>query len=104
MLTIILPSPAHAYTYPFEPNPNWSSFYAGAAEILQYFKDFADKYDLLKYINLEHKVTSAIWDEEQGICMQQRRLLKLSISTDLARQAQSIGCQWRNRRLVQCIH
>lgn len=25
--------PAHAYTYSFEPNPNWSSFYAAAPEI-----------------------------------------------------------------------
>lgn len=104
MLTVISPSPAHAYTYPFEPNPNWSSFYAGSAEILQYFKGFADKYDLLKYINLEHKVTSAIWDEGQGICMLQLRILELSMSTNLARQAQSIRCEWGNRRLVSCLH
>jgi len=44
--------PAHAYTYPFEPNPEWSNFYAGAAEILQYFQNFAKKYELNKYIKL----------------------------------------------------
>jgi len=44
--------PAHAYTYPFEPNPEWSNFYAGAPEILQYFQNFAKKYELNKYIKL----------------------------------------------------
>lgn len=59
--------PAHIYTYSFEPNPNWSSFYAGWAEIKQYFVDFANKYDLRKYISLESRVFSAIWVEEEGI-------------------------------------
>ena len=44
--------PAHSYTFSFEPNPNWSGFYVPANEILQYFEDFADKYELRKYIQL----------------------------------------------------
>ncbi|OAG35207.1 hypothetical protein AYO21_10605 [Fonsecaea monophora] len=60
-------SPAHAYTYPFEPNPEWSSFYAGSPEILEYFKKFTEKYDLNKYIKVNSKVSKAIWDDEKGI-------------------------------------
>jgi hypothetical protein len=60
--------PAHAYTYSFEPNPNWSSFYAYAPEIRQYFQDFADKYDLMPFVKLNSKVLSATWQEDKGIC------------------------------------
>lgn len=37
-----------------------------APEILQYFKDFHDKYDLAKYVKLEHKVVRAEWHEQEG--------------------------------------
>lgn len=60
--------PAHAYTYPFEPNPDWSSFYAGSAEILQYFERFVDKYDLRQYIKINSKIVKAIWDDDKAIC------------------------------------
>ena len=60
--------PAHAYTYPFEPNPNWSSFYAYAPEIRKYFENFADKYDLFPFVKLNSKVLTATWVEEKGIC------------------------------------
>jgi hypothetical protein len=41
---------AHTYIWSFEPNKNRSSVYTGAAEIYQYFKDFATKkYDFEKY-------------------------------------------------------
>lgn len=66
VLTIL--RPAHAYTYPFEPKPDFSSFYAYAPEIRQYFEDFAKKYDLHKYVKINSKVTSAVWKEDEGIC------------------------------------
>ncbi|KAH0847215.1 hypothetical protein AYO21_02604 [Fonsecaea monophora] len=59
--------PAHAYTYSFEPNPEWSTFYAYAPEIKQYFEKFADKYDLHPNIKLNSKVLSATWVEDKGI-------------------------------------
>lgn len=59
--------PAHVYTYPFEPNPNWSKFYAGSAEIQQYFVNFAQKYELNQYIHLNHTIRSAQWIEDRGI-------------------------------------
>lgn len=41
-----------------------SRSYSGAPEILQYFKDVAEKYDLNKYIRLNHRVVGAYWKEE----------------------------------------
>lgn len=61
-------SPAHAYTYSFEPNPNWSSFYAYGPEIKQYFQDFANKYELMQFVQLNARVLKAAWQEDRGIC------------------------------------
>lgn len=44
---------------------NHNCSYSGASEILEYFKNVAEKYDLMKYIRLNHRVISAIWDERQ---------------------------------------
>ncbi|KAK6366879.1 hypothetical protein LTS17_010430 [Exophiala oligosperma] len=60
-----IPSPI--YTYTFEPNPNWSFFYAHGAEIQGYFEGFARKYDLEHYIQLNTQVQRTAWDEELGI-------------------------------------
>jgi cation diffusion facilitator CzcD-associated flavoprotein CzcO len=53
------------YQYTWEKKI-WSQFYSGAAEILEYFKHVADKYDLRKYIKLRHEVVHAQWDEDLG--------------------------------------
>lgn len=39
--------------------------YSSSVEILQYFKDVAKRYDLNKYVRLEHTVVSAVWNEEE---------------------------------------
>ncbi|KAK8877498.1 FAD NAD(P)-binding domain-containing protein [Apiospora arundinis] len=57
-------APAHNYTYSFEPKWDWSSTYAGAPEIFKYFSDFADKYDVRKYISFSHEIVGAQWDED----------------------------------------
>lgn len=36
-------------------------------EILQYFKGVAEKYELYKYIKLQHYVQDAKWDEDAGV-------------------------------------
>jgi len=48
--------PAHLYTYSFEPNPEWSSSYAGGAEIHAYFQRVAEKYDVLPCIRFNEAV------------------------------------------------
>ena len=35
--------PAHSYQYSFEPNPNWSAFYAPAPEIRAYLEGVREK-------------------------------------------------------------
>ncbi|KAL5358850.1 hypothetical protein BJX96DRAFT_183379 [Aspergillus floccosus] len=58
--------PAHIYTFPFEPNPNWTSFYAGGSDIWQYIKSTTDKYALAEKIQFNSKLTSAVWDDVAG--------------------------------------
>lgn len=60
--------PAHSYTFSFEPNPDWSGYYVGAAEILAYMESFADKYGLHQFIQLETTVLGTEWDETTGEC------------------------------------
>ncbi|MCJ1255280.1 hypothetical protein MMC24_003096 [Lignoscripta atroalba] len=56
--------PAHCYQLSFESNPAWSTFYASAPEILEYWKRVADKYKIRKYMKLSHKALEARWDEK----------------------------------------
>ncbi|CAH0054701.1 unnamed protein product [Clonostachys solani] len=58
--------PAHSYSFTFEPNPDWSGFYVGAAEILAYMENFVEKHKLRDFIQLETTVVSAEWDEPAG--------------------------------------
>jgi cation diffusion facilitator CzcD-associated flavoprotein CzcO len=58
--------PAHNYTYSFESKHDWTSVYASSAEIREYFKAFAGKYELNQYIKLDHLVRKAQWDEASG--------------------------------------
>ncbi|OAL43321.1 FAD/NAD(P)-binding domain-containing protein [Pyrenochaeta sp. DS3sAY3a] len=56
--------PAHIYTFPFEPNPSWSSFYASGPEILAYIKKTTAKYSLDRCVRLNTKILSSVWDNE----------------------------------------
>ncbi|KAI9842245.1 MAG: hypothetical protein M1837_007390 [Sclerophora amabilis] len=58
--------PAHNYTFTFEPKRDWSSTYASAPEIKQYFNDFTDKYGLRGYIKPLHEVVGARWNDDAG--------------------------------------
>lgn len=50
------------YTFPFEPNPDWSSFYASGPEIFQYIKRTVKKYDLDYCVKLNSGVIESVWD------------------------------------------
>lgn len=72
MINLILPHsgcacdiPSVTYQYTWAPKI-WSKFYSGAAEILEYFKSVADKFDLRKYVKLRHRVDHAEWNAEAG--------------------------------------
>ena len=54
--------PAHSYVYTFDPNPEWSSFYAGSAEIQNYLDGIAHKYSADRFVKCGHKVSGCVWD------------------------------------------
>ena len=58
--------PAHAYQATFEPNKDWSQFYASSREIHGYWKSVVEKYGCMKYIKLNQKVQQAVWDEKSS--------------------------------------
>lgn len=58
---------SHNYTFTWDPNPNWSHFFAYGPEIQQYFENFAERHGSKRYIKLNSKVIEARWDEAQGI-------------------------------------
>ena len=53
--------PAHAYTYSFAPNPEWSRFFAGADEIRAYFEKVAGDNGVLPLIRFNREVTDLAW-------------------------------------------
>lgn len=59
--------PAPIYTYTWDPNPDWSQYFAAGKEIQGYFNRFAKQHDLEKYMKLSTKVIEAKWNEEKGI-------------------------------------
>ncbi len=59
--------PAHTYTFPFEPNPDWSGYYSYSNEIQSYMLKFARKYDVERHINLNTEVLAATWDGKAGL-------------------------------------
>ncbi|TRM61604.1 hypothetical protein BD626DRAFT_501587 [Schizophyllum amplum] len=46
--------------------PNWSRFYAPGPEILAYMQHVVDKWKLMSYIKLRHRLVRAEWAEEMG--------------------------------------
>lgn len=58
--------PAHTYQPTFEPNREWTQFYASAKEIHQYWEHVIGKYDCMRFIKLKHEVIRARWDSEHS--------------------------------------
>lgn len=59
--------PAHTYTFPFDPNPEWSEFYASAPEIQDYFMRFYEKNELSPFVVLNTEVVQAEWHDMEGL-------------------------------------
>lgn len=55
--------PAHAYTYSFAPNPDWSAFYAGGAEIQAYFEKVVEDHGVGPLIRTNSEVVECIYDD-----------------------------------------
>ncbi|PVH68820.1 FAD/NAD(P)-binding domain-containing protein [Cadophora sp. DSE1049] len=58
--------PSHLYTYSWDPNPNWSHYFAYGPEIQQYFERFAERHGSRKYMKLNTKLVEARWDDKRG--------------------------------------
>lgn len=56
--------PSHAYTYSFEPNPEWSRVLPPGAEIQQYFEGVFRKYGIADFSQFDTEVTRAEWTGE----------------------------------------
>lgn len=59
--------PSHLYTFTFDPNPNWSHYFAYGPEIQKYFEDFADRHGSRKYMKLNSRVVECKWDKNDAI-------------------------------------
>jgi cation diffusion facilitator CzcD-associated flavoprotein CzcO len=62
--------PAHIYTLldiPNIPTTEWPAFYATGGEIQQYLTKITKEYNLDRDVIYDSKVTSAIWNEEEGL-------------------------------------
>jgi len=55
--------PAHAYTYSFAPNPDWSAVYAPGDEIRRYFEGIVDRYAIRPFIHLNQEVKQCEWGD-----------------------------------------
>lgn len=58
--------PSHLYSFSFEPNPGWSRLFSPQAEILEYLRHCARKYELGPHIRFHAEVQGAEFDEAQG--------------------------------------
>ena len=59
--------PSHLYSFSFEPKADWSRSFAPQAEILDYLKAVAAKYDLRRHMRFGSEVQSADFDEREGL-------------------------------------
>ncbi len=59
--------PSFLYSFSFAPRLNWSQKYARQPEILQYFRDVADQFDVRRLIQFRQTVESATFDEVQRL-------------------------------------
>jgi cation diffusion facilitator CzcD-associated flavoprotein CzcO len=57
--------PAHAYTYEFAPNPEWSAYLVGGAEILAYFEKVVDDFGIRPLIHFNTEIVRMEWKDDQ---------------------------------------
>jgi 4-hydroxyacetophenone monooxygenase len=55
----------HFYCYSFEPNPEWTEFFAQRSELQSYFESCMDKYGVRDRVRFETEVASAHYDERR---------------------------------------
>ncbi|RFU34831.1 Flavin-containing monooxygenase, partial [Scytalidium lignicola] len=58
--------PSHVYQYTFEPNIQWSKYFAPGPEIQEYVKGVAKKYKVDQKVRYNTKVIGATWNDDAG--------------------------------------
>ena len=70
MLVLATVVPTHIYllsqAFPFDPNPDWTRFYASGSDILAYIKRTVEKWNLDRDLHLNTKVVAAHWQKDAG--------------------------------------
>ena len=56
--------PSHLYSFSFELHPNWSRTFAPQAEIYEYLRHCAQKYEILPHVRFASEVSDAQFDEQ----------------------------------------
>ena len=56
----------HFYCYSFEPNSEWTRYFAERDELLDYFEQFTDRHGLREHVRFNTEVTRAVFDEDTG--------------------------------------
>jgi cation diffusion facilitator CzcD-associated flavoprotein CzcO len=59
--------PSHLYSFSFAPNPDWSSTFSPQPEILDYLKDCARRFGVLRHVSFDTEVERASWDEDEQL-------------------------------------
>jgi 4-hydroxyacetophenone monooxygenase len=59
-------TPNHFYSYSFEPNNEWSHFFAKREELWRYFENVAAKHSLHARTRFNHEVVSATYREDEA--------------------------------------
>jgi 4-hydroxyacetophenone monooxygenase len=57
----------HFYCYSFEPNNDWTHFFAEQRELQDYFTAVMNKHDLVERVQWNTEVLAAEWDDREGI-------------------------------------
>ncbi|KAJ7221713.1 FAD/NAD-P-binding domain-containing protein [Mycena pura] len=56
--------PSVNYQMHWSPKLDWPEYYSQGQEIQKYYRSLVDQFDLWKYINLQHEVINAEWDDD----------------------------------------
>ncbi|CAM3018250.1 4-hydroxyacetophenone monooxygenase [Mycobacterium intermedium] len=57
----------HFYCYSFEPNDDWTHFFAEQPELQDYFARVMDKHGLAERVRWNTEVLAADWDDDDGV-------------------------------------
>jgi cyclohexanone monooxygenase len=55
---------SHLYSFSFALNPNWSRLWSGQSEILEYFEECSQRFELAPHFKLSTEVVAARWRED----------------------------------------